>query len=126
MKELLTVVTRKGQVTVPAEVRQALNLRQGDKVAFVLPESPAGEVTLRRVGSVVEQTFGALASPLTALSVAEERRAFEEGVAKEVVDLPPCLSPLQHSQHLLRGLLQCRPGRAPRGNRVLQLRHRLQ
>ena len=56
MKELLTVVTRKGQVTVPAEVRKALALKQGDKVAFELPESATGTVAIRRVGSVVEQT----------------------------------------------------------------------
>ena len=84
MRELLTVVTRKGQVTVPAEVRKALHLKQGDKVAFELPESAGGTVAMRRVGSVVEQTFGALASRIPALSPAEERAAFEEGMAEEV------------------------------------------
>ena len=44
MKELLTVVTRKGQVTIPAELRKALNLKQGDRVAFVL--EPEGMVRL--------------------------------------------------------------------------------
>ncbi len=84
MKELLTVVTRKGQVTVPAEVRRALDLKQGDKVAFGLPERPGASVSMRRVGSVVEQTFGALASPVPALSPKVERAAFEEGIAEEV------------------------------------------
>jgi AbrB family looped-hinge helix DNA binding protein len=84
MRELLTVVTRKGQVTVPAEVRRALELKQGDKVAFVLPETKSDVVSMRRVGSVVEQTFGSLSSPIPALSPQEERRAFEEGVAQEV------------------------------------------
>ncbi|MGH2469987.1 MAG: AbrB/MazE/SpoVT family DNA-binding domain-containing protein, partial [Chloroflexota bacterium] len=37
-KELLTVVTRKGQVTVPSAIRHALGLKQGDKVAFTLEE----------------------------------------------------------------------------------------
>lgn len=84
MKELLTVMTRKGQVTVPAEVRRALDLKQGDKVAFELPDGAAGAVAIRRVGSVAEQTFGALASPIPALSPQEERAAFEEGMAEEV------------------------------------------
>ena len=84
MKELLTVVTRKGQVTVPAEVRKALDLKQGDKVAFELPESAAGTVAIRRVGSVVEETFGALANPLAALTQRDERAAFEAGMAEEV------------------------------------------
>lgn len=84
MKELLTVVTRKGQVTVPVEVRKALDLKQGDKVAFELPESAAGTVALRRGGSVVEETFGALASPLPALRSRDERAAFEQGMAEDV------------------------------------------
>jgi AbrB family looped-hinge helix DNA binding protein len=84
VKELLTVMTRKGQVTVPAEVRKALDLKQGDKVAFELPEGAVGTVAIRRVGSVAEQTFGALASAVPALSPQEERAAFEEGTAEEV------------------------------------------
>ena len=34
MKELLTTVTKRGQVTVPAEVRRLLGIKPYDKVAF--------------------------------------------------------------------------------------------
>jgi len=36
MNEQLTVVTRKGQVTIPADIRHTLGIKEGDKVAFVL------------------------------------------------------------------------------------------
>ncbi len=84
MKELLTVVTRKGQITVPAEIRKALALMQGDKVALSVPDPVTGQVRLRRVGSVVEQSFGALSSAVPSLDARRERAAFEEGVADEV------------------------------------------
>ena len=32
-QELLTVVTRKGQITVPAAIRRALKIQEGDKIA---------------------------------------------------------------------------------------------
>ncbi len=81
MKELLSVMTRKGQLTVPAEVRSALGLKQGDKVAFVME---GGHARLIPTHSVVAQTAGALRSNLPALSVEKERAAFERGVAAEV------------------------------------------
>jgi len=34
MKEILTTITRSGQVTVPAEVRRLLGAKAGDKLAF--------------------------------------------------------------------------------------------
>ena len=54
-KELLTVLTRKGQITVPAELRKALGLRQGDKVVLSLHGK---EARLTRAGSVVDRTAG--------------------------------------------------------------------
>ena len=88
MNDLLAVVTRKGQVTIPAQVRKALDLKCGDVVAFTLPDNPAGKATVRRAAtkrpSVVERTYGALHSSLPAMSPEEEARAFEEGVAEDV------------------------------------------
>ena len=82
MKEHLTVVTRKGQITVPVEIRKALGLKRGDKVALVLDQQ---EARLRRSGSVVERTAGALRSSRPPLSAEQMREEFEEGVAEEVV-----------------------------------------
>jgi AbrB family looped-hinge helix DNA binding protein len=82
MKEQLSVVTRKGQITIPADIRRALNIKEGDKVAFTMEE---GEVKLSRTGSVVEATAGALKSDMLPLSPDEERRAAEQAIAEDVI-----------------------------------------
>ena len=83
MKEWYTVVTRKGQVTVPADIRKALGLEVGDRVAFVLQD---GEARLTRQGSVVEQTAGILKSNRPPLSAEQLREAAEEAIAQEAVE----------------------------------------
>jgi AbrB family looped-hinge helix DNA binding protein len=83
MKELWTIVTRKGQVTVPAEIRRELELKEGDKVAFVLDE---GEVRLVRTTSVVERTAGALKSRKPPLTGEELREAAERAIAQEAAE----------------------------------------
>jgi antitoxin PrlF len=82
MQERVSVVTRKGQVTIPADIRRALNIKEGDKVAFTMEE---GRVKLSRTGSVVAATAGALKSDMPALSAEEERRAAEEAIAEDVI-----------------------------------------
>jgi antitoxin PrlF len=83
MTEQLTVVTRKGQVTIPADIRRALGIKEGDKVAFVLEDK---QVKLTRKGSVVEQTAGALKSDIPALTPQEEREAAAQGIAEEAIE----------------------------------------
>lgn len=78
-----STITRKGQVTIPAEIRRELDLKEGERISI---ERHGDAVLLRRARSVTEQTAGALANyrrtpPLTA---EEERAAFEEAVAVEV------------------------------------------
>jgi antitoxin PrlF len=51
-------VTSKGQITIPQEVRDALGVKPGEKVAF-LP-GLEGEFRLRRVGSI-DELYGCLA-----------------------------------------------------------------
>lgn len=51
-------LTSKGQITIPAPVREALGLKPGEKVAFLAGED--GEFRLRRVGSIMEM-YGCLA-----------------------------------------------------------------
>jgi antitoxin PrlF len=75
-------VTRKGQVTIPAEIRKALGIQEGDKVAFVLEND---QVKLTRKGSVVQQTAGMLKSDIPALSPQEEREAAEQAIAGEAI-----------------------------------------
>ncbi len=59
MKEQLTIVTRKGQITVPVEIRRALDLKVGDKVAISIEDGET-EAHLRPVRSVAEMTFGSV------------------------------------------------------------------
>ena len=83
-QEEVTQVTRKGQVTVPAAIRKALGIKKGDKVAFSLTDITKRQATIRPVRSVVEMTFGALASDAPMLSPQEEHEAFEQGAAEEL------------------------------------------
>ena len=45
MKEVVSTITSKGQVTIPAEVRHHLRLKPRDKIAFVIEDE--GEVRLK-------------------------------------------------------------------------------
>jgi AbrB family looped-hinge helix DNA binding protein len=92
VQELLTVVTRKGQITVPAEIRQALGLRVGDKVAVSISDDAEPRVTLRLVRSVAELTYGAITPGRRPEDLRELRREFEEGTAEEVMAETPIVA----------------------------------
>jgi antitoxin PrlF len=47
--DMATTITVKGQVTIPKRVREAVGLKPGDEVDFVVGDS--GEVVLRRAAS---------------------------------------------------------------------------
>ena len=81
MVERFTVITRKGQITLPAEMRKALNLKQGDRVAVSLH---AEGLRVRPTKGVVAATAGALKGDRPPLSARELREEFEKGVAEEV------------------------------------------
>ncbi len=54
MKEILTSVTQRGQVTLPAEVRRLLGLKPYDKVAFTIDN---GEVRLKPAKFTAETVY---------------------------------------------------------------------
>ncbi len=83
MKEHVSVITRKGQVTIPAEIRRALSLNEGDKIAFEVEEDRIRIAAHR--GSVVERTAGTLKSTTPMLSPEEEREVAEQAIAEDVV-----------------------------------------
>lgn len=83
MKETLSVVTRKGQITLPVEIRESLGIKEGDKVALSLADPEKGVVILRRVPSVAELTFGAVRPRRRPEDFQELRRHFEEAMAAE-------------------------------------------
>jgi AbrB family looped-hinge helix DNA binding protein len=58
MGEIVTTMTQRGQVTVPAEVRRLLGLKPKDKVAFEVGED--GRVIIRRPKFTLETAFGSV------------------------------------------------------------------
>lgn len=58
----LTRITRKGQITVPAEIRAALGLKEGDRLEVSYDEL-THVVTLEPPSSVVSRTAGMLKRP---------------------------------------------------------------
>ena len=78
-----SVVTRKGQITVPSEIRRELGIKEGDRVIFALND---GELTLRTAGCVVEATAGAFKNYGPALTAEELREAAENAIAEDVVE----------------------------------------
>jgi AbrB family looped-hinge helix DNA binding protein len=78
-----TTITRKGQITIPVEIRRSLGLAEGERVNV---EQQGETVLLRRATSVAERTAGILSKYRrpTPLTPEQERTAFEQAVANEV------------------------------------------
>ncbi|MDP2935488.1 MAG: AbrB/MazE/SpoVT family DNA-binding domain-containing protein [Dehalococcoidia bacterium] len=89
MKELLTVVTRKGQITIPAEIRRSLGIMEGDKVALSLTDGEKPKVSLRPIRSVAELTFGAINARKRPEDFKELRRIFEDEMAARTMSKAP-------------------------------------
>ncbi len=51
-----SVITRKGQVTIPIEIRRRLDIRPGDRVTFALDVE--GKVEFRRAGYTLDEVRG--------------------------------------------------------------------
>lgn len=56
MSRYTSVITRKGQITIPAAIRREWDLKEGERISFV---ATGGQVTIAPVGDVVAQTTGA-------------------------------------------------------------------
>ena len=72
-------LTSKGQITIPAPVREALQLKPGEKVAFLAGEN--GEFRLRRVGSIMEM-YGCLAGLVPPMTLEEMDQAIADHVTE--------------------------------------------
>lgn len=75
MKEIITTMTQRGQVTVPVEVRRLLGLQPRDKVAFAIDD---GEVRLGPARFTLESAYRSV--PALARPVSDEEMA---RIAKE-------------------------------------------
>ena len=80
MKEVHSIVTTKGQVTIPIEIRRLLHVQPRDRIAFVVEDE---KVRLVRSQSVVARTAGALKSDKPPLTAEELREVAEEAIAQE-------------------------------------------
>lgn len=82
MRGLETTLTRKGQVTIPQEIRNRLGLKPKDKVVFEIEGDAA---RIRRAPSKVLRWYGAVSPAEKPEDFHRVREDFEEGVAEEVM-----------------------------------------
>jgi AbrB family looped-hinge helix DNA binding protein len=80
MKEIVTTMTQRGQVTVPAEVRRMLGLKPREKVAFAIDD---GEVRLRPARYTLDTVYGSVPPLRKRLSDKEISRIAREEHARE-------------------------------------------
>ena len=80
-----TRITRKGQITIPAAIREALGLREGDSVELTLDERGTA-VTLMAPRSIVESTRGILRRDgQPSLTDRELKRAIQEAAHEAAI-----------------------------------------
>ena len=83
MREVVSTITSKGQVTIPAEIRRHLDLRTSDKISFVIEEDGTVRLKAPRYPDIasVAGAAGSLKKPLSwheMRAIAEEDRLEEE------------------------------------------------
>jgi antitoxin PrlF len=87
MKEIVSTITSKGQVTIPVEIRKKLGLTSGAKIAFVVDDD--GTISLRPPTyptiSSLAGAAGKLAEPMTWEEM--RRIAIEDYIAEKYSDL---------------------------------------
>jgi len=67
MKEIISTITSKGQVTIPAEVRRYLGIKTNDKIAFVMDAEGTVRLKVPRYPDIasLRGAAGSLGKPLT-------------------------------------------------------------
>ncbi len=67
MKEIISTITSKGQVTIPAEVRKYLGIETNDKIAFVIDDKGTVRLRVPRYPSIasLRGAAGSLEKPLS-------------------------------------------------------------
>ena len=87
MKQIVTSMTQRGQVSVPVEVQRLLGLRPRDKVAFVIEDNVVRLVSAREA---LEAVFGSV-KPLSGSNASDfdqqVRLAKEERAERTVKEL---------------------------------------
>ena len=67
MKEILSTVTSKGQVTIPVEIRQYLGIDTSDKIAFAIDDDGSVRIKIPRYPTIssLRGAAGSLKRPLS-------------------------------------------------------------
>lgn len=67
MKEIISTITSKGQVTIPAEVRKYLGIATNDKIAFVIDDQGTVRLRVPRYPTIasLKGAAGRLKNPLS-------------------------------------------------------------
>ena len=74
-----SAITSKGQTTLPKSVRQALGVKTGDRVRYVILDNEVRILPVRPIGGL----FGALKHDGPALTLEEMEQAVAEGACEE-------------------------------------------
>lgn len=84
MKEFVSTISSKGQVTIPADVRRKLGVGSADKVSFIFTEE--GKVELRPVRFTLDSVLGSIdALPSESVDLDREiEQAVEEEAARKM------------------------------------------
>jgi antitoxin PrlF len=87
MKEIVSTITSKGQVTIPVEIRKKLGLGSGAKIAFVVDDD--GSISLRPPTYPTIASLAGAAGKLDEPMTWEEMRriAIEDYIAEKYGDL---------------------------------------
>jgi antitoxin PrlF len=80
MKEIISTITSKGQVTIPSEVRKYLGITATDKIAFVIDDQGTVRLRVPRYPTVASLSgaAGRLKKPLSWQEI--QQIAFEDRV----------------------------------------------
>lgn len=82
MKELVTTLTQRGQITVPAEVRRLLGVKAHDKLAFQIED---GTVRLTPASFTLASAFGSVQPHRPVTNIDQEIRAAKQEKAERTV-----------------------------------------
>lgn len=82
IQQFEATVTKRGQVTIPLEIRRLMGLHPHDKVAF---EVEGDVVKIRRASSKLLQGYGAVTPKHRPEHLRELREEFEKGVAEDAI-----------------------------------------
>ena len=83
MKQIVTTITQRGQVTIPAEVRRLLGVAPRDKVAFQIDD---GQVSLVAAPFTLESAYGSVEPLHRPEDFKELTRAAKAAHVQRVVD----------------------------------------